>query len=130
MDDNARTHWRKTLFSKKYPFDSYPHETSKQTFKVHFRNRIHRVVFTAHLLSPKRPRSLESFHRFIQKCLLIIFSCIRLIFNFFFCLFVFLLAGSTTPFVMRVQFGPGNREENPEDNLGMCLRYEQQQCSS
>lgn len=40
------------------------------------------------------------------------------------------ISGSTTPFVMRVQFGPGNREENPEDNLGMCIRYEQQLCSS
>lgn len=43
---------------------------------------------------------------------------------------VCLSTGSTTPFVMRVQFGPGNREENPEDNLGMCIRYEQQQCST
>ncbi|XP_050420689.1 uncharacterized protein LOC126833408 [Adelges cooleyi] len=40
------------------------------------------------------------------------------------------IESSTTPFVMRVQFGPGNREENPEDNLGMCIRYEQQQCMS
>lgn len=40
------------------------------------------------------------------------------------------IESSTTPFVMRVQFGPGNREENPEDNLGMCIRYEQLQCSS
>ncbi|KAF4518078.1 hypothetical protein B566_EDAN009622 [Ephemera danica] len=36
---------------------------------------------------------------------------------------------STLPFNIAVHFGPGLREENPEDNLGMCLRYTQQQCS-
>lgn len=41
-----------------------------------------------------------------------------------------LLTGSTTPFELRVQFGPGDKEENPEDNLGMCIRYEQQPCKS
>jgi hypothetical protein len=39
-----------------------------------------------------------------------------------------IFAGSTTPFNIRVQFGPGIREESPDDNLGMCLRYEQLPC--
>lgn len=39
------------------------------------------------------------------------------------------VAGSATPFQIRVQFGPGITQESPEDNLGMCLRYEQQLCT-
>jgi len=35
---------------------------------------------------------------------------------------------STTPFDIRVQFGPGTRGELPDDNLGMCLRYELLPC--
>lgn len=38
--------------------------------------------------------------------------------------------GSSTPFHIRVQFGPGLRDESPEDNLGMCLKYEQLPCVS
>lgn len=41
---------------------------------------------------------------------------------------IFLL-GSTLPFNIAVHFGPGIREEDPEDNLGMCLKYSQQLCS-
>ncbi|XP_065219957.1 uncharacterized protein LOC135845378 isoform X2 [Planococcus citri] len=40
------------------------------------------------------------------------------------------IESSTTPFHIRVQFGPGLREESPEDNLGMCLKYEQLPCIS
>ncbi|XP_024081446.1 uncharacterized protein LOC106665445 [Cimex lectularius] len=36
---------------------------------------------------------------------------------------------STKPFNIRVKFGPGSREESPEDNIGMCLKYEQQPCT-
>ncbi|GLV34912.1 uncharacterized protein CBL_09392 [Carabus blaptoides fortunei] len=36
---------------------------------------------------------------------------------------------SVTPFVIGVQFGPGGRDESPDDNLGMCLRFEQQPCA-
>nr|CAD7262098.1 unnamed protein product [Timema shepardi]CAD7403237.1 unnamed protein product [Timema cristinae] len=39
------------------------------------------------------------------------------------------IESSTLPFNIRVQFGPGTREESPEDNLGMCLKYEQQPCA-
>ncbi|XP_068081134.1 uncharacterized protein [Anabrus simplex] len=39
------------------------------------------------------------------------------------------IESSTTPFTIQVQFGPGLREESPEDNLGMCLRYQQQPCN-
>lgn len=41
-----------------------------------------------------------------------------------------LFVGSSTPFHIRVQFGPGLRDESPEDNLGMCLKYEQLPCIS
>ncbi|XP_047106141.1 uncharacterized protein LOC124775354 [Schistocerca piceifrons] len=37
---------------------------------------------------------------------------------------------STTPFNIRVQFGPGKENESPDDNIGMCLRYEQLPCTS
>ncbi|KAK3915968.1 Protein-glutamate methylesterase/protein-glutamine glutaminase 3 [Frankliniella fusca] len=40
------------------------------------------------------------------------------------------IESSTTPFNIRVMFGPAVREESPEDNLGMCLKYEQQPCVS
>lgn len=40
---------------------------------------------------------------------------------------------STTPFNIGIQFGPGvtstARMESPEDNLGMCLKYEQLPCA-
>ncbi|XP_063243655.1 uncharacterized protein LOC134542959 [Bacillus rossius redtenbacheri] len=39
------------------------------------------------------------------------------------------IESSTLPFNIRVQFGPGDKEESPDDNLGMCLRYEQQPCA-
>lgn len=39
------------------------------------------------------------------------------------------IESSATPFQIRVQFGPGITQESPEDNLGMCLRYEQQLCT-
>ncbi|KAI5750006.1 hypothetical protein M8J76_012111 [Diaphorina citri] len=39
------------------------------------------------------------------------------------------IESSTTPFQIRVQFGAGTHLESPEDNLGMCLRYEQQVCA-
>lgn len=39
------------------------------------------------------------------------------------------IESSTTPFNIRVQFGPALRDESPDDNLGMCLKYEQQPCS-
>lgn len=38
------------------------------------------------------------------------------------------IESSVTPFTIGVQFGPAAREESPEDNLGMCLRYEQLPC--
>ncbi|KDR10193.1 uncharacterized protein LOC110838169 isoform X1 [Zootermopsis nevadensis] len=38
------------------------------------------------------------------------------------------IESSSTPFNIRVQFGPGIREESPEDNIGMCLHYEQLPC--
>ncbi|KAF6208664.1 hypothetical protein GE061_017122 [Apolygus lucorum] len=39
------------------------------------------------------------------------------------------IESSIKPFNIRVQFGPSAGEENPEDNIGMCLRYEQQACT-
>ncbi|KAJ9599458.1 hypothetical protein L9F63_010073 [Diploptera punctata] len=39
------------------------------------------------------------------------------------------IESSTTPFNIRIQFGPGTKDESPEDNIGMCLRYEQLPCS-
>ncbi|KAL0274704.1 UNVERIFIED_CONTAM: hypothetical protein PYX00_002768 [Menopon gallinae] len=39
------------------------------------------------------------------------------------------IESSTIPFNIRVQFGPALREESPDDNLGMCLKFEQQPCS-
>lgn len=39
-----------------------------------------------------------------------------------------IFSGSIKPFNIRVQFGPGLRAENPDDNLGMCLKYEQVPC--
>ncbi|XP_071451424.1 uncharacterized protein [Hetaerina americana] len=38
------------------------------------------------------------------------------------------IESSSTPFLIQVHFGPGLYEESPEDNLGMCLRYEQLPC--
>lgn len=38
------------------------------------------------------------------------------------------IESSTKPFNIRVQFGNGV-EESPDDNLGMCLKYEQQPCT-
>ncbi|KAK4874960.1 hypothetical protein RN001_014320 [Aquatica leii] len=38
------------------------------------------------------------------------------------------IESSVTPFTVGVQFGPGSREESPEDNLGMCLKYQQLPC--
>ncbi|XP_017770959.1 PREDICTED: uncharacterized protein LOC108558534 [Nicrophorus vespilloides] len=35
---------------------------------------------------------------------------------------------SVTPFTIGVQFGPSARDDSPEDNLGMCLNYEQLPC--
>ncbi|XP_075211076.1 uncharacterized protein LOC142318377 [Lycorma delicatula] len=40
------------------------------------------------------------------------------------------IESSIRPFNIRIQFGPGLRQENPDDNLGMCLRYIQQPCIS
>ncbi|GLH09071.1 uncharacterized protein LOC103511797 [Gryllus bimaculatus] len=40
------------------------------------------------------------------------------------------IESSTTPFNIQVQFGRALREESPEDNLGMCLRYEQLPCTA
>ncbi|XP_054267082.1 uncharacterized protein LOC128989235 [Macrosteles quadrilineatus] len=39
------------------------------------------------------------------------------------------IESSIKPFNIKIQFGPGLRAENPEDNLGMCLKYEQVPCS-
>ncbi|KAJ8959223.1 hypothetical protein NQ318_022485, partial [Aromia moschata] len=39
------------------------------------------------------------------------------------------IESSVAPFVVGVHFGPGSREESPEDNLGMCLTYEQLPCN-
>ncbi|KAF5295150.1 hypothetical protein FQR65_LT10538 [Abscondita terminalis] len=39
------------------------------------------------------------------------------------------IESSVTPFMIGIQFGPGVREESPEDNLGMCLKYEQLSCA-
>ncbi|KAF5284411.1 hypothetical protein FQA39_LY17086 [Lamprigera yunnana] len=39
------------------------------------------------------------------------------------------IESSVTPFTIGVQFGPGSREDSPEDNLGMCLKYEQIPCA-
>ncbi|CAH0384846.1 unnamed protein product [Bemisia tabaci] len=38
------------------------------------------------------------------------------------------IESSTLPFSIHVQFGPAIAEESPEDNLGMCLKYDQQAC--
>ncbi|XP_045500436.1 uncharacterized protein LOC123697908 isoform X2 [Colias croceus] len=35
-----------------------------------------------------------------------------------------------TPFAVSVHFGPPTVKENPEDNIGMCLRYSQVPCNS
>lgn len=35
---------------------------------------------------------------------------------------------SVIPFLIKVHFGPAAREAAPDDNLGMCLRYEQIPC--
>lgn len=40
-----------------------------------------------------------------------------------------IVLGSIKPFNIKVQFGPGVKAESPEDNLGMCLKYEQVPCS-
>lgn len=40
------------------------------------------------------------------------------------------IESSVTPFNIRVLFGAAVQEESPEDNLGMCLKYEQQPCLS
>nr|XP_023015541.1 uncharacterized protein LOC111505031 [Leptinotarsa decemlineata] len=39
------------------------------------------------------------------------------------------IESSVTPFVIGIHFGPSVREESPEDNLGMCLTYQQQPCN-
>ncbi|KAJ3624187.1 hypothetical protein MTP99_017832 [Tenebrio molitor] len=39
------------------------------------------------------------------------------------------IESSTTPFTVGVHFGPNAREESPDDNLGMCLNYEQLPCN-
>ncbi|VEN43794.1 unnamed protein product [Callosobruchus maculatus] len=39
------------------------------------------------------------------------------------------IESSATPFVIGVHFGPSAKEESPEDNLGMCLTYEQLPCN-
>lgn len=36
---------------------------------------------------------------------------------------------TVTPFTIGVQFGHATKEESPEDNLGMCLFYEQLPCA-
>ena len=45
------------------------------------------------------------------------------------CGLIKIVLGSVRPFNIRVQFGPGTREESPEDNLGMCLKYQQLPCT-
>ncbi|XP_050677195.1 uncharacterized protein LOC126973879 isoform X2 [Leptidea sinapis] len=37
---------------------------------------------------------------------------------------------SITPFAVSVHFGPPTIKENPEENIGMCLRYQQISCNS
>ncbi|KAJ8915019.1 hypothetical protein NQ315_015994, partial [Exocentrus adspersus] len=39
------------------------------------------------------------------------------------------IESSATPFVIGVHFGPSARDESPDDNLGMCLTYEQLPCN-
>ncbi|KAG5899796.1 hypothetical protein JTB14_006129 [Gonioctena quinquepunctata] len=39
------------------------------------------------------------------------------------------IESSVTPFTIGIHFGPSMREESPEDNLGMCLSYEQLPCN-
>lgn len=39
------------------------------------------------------------------------------------------IESSATPFTIGVHFGPSSREESPEDNLGMCLTFEQLPCN-
>ncbi|KAL1117664.1 hypothetical protein AAG570_003979 [Ranatra chinensis] len=39
------------------------------------------------------------------------------------------IESSIKPFSIRVQFGPGTKDESPEDNLGMCLKFEQLPCT-
>lgn len=39
------------------------------------------------------------------------------------------IESSVTPFHVGVQFGAATQDESPEDNLGMCLRYEQLPCA-
>ncbi|KAK5641187.1 hypothetical protein RI129_009734 [Pyrocoelia pectoralis] len=36
---------------------------------------------------------------------------------------------TVTPFTIGIQFGSSAREESPDDNLGMCLKYEQLACA-
>ncbi|XP_018323875.1 uncharacterized protein LOC108736080 [Agrilus planipennis] len=36
---------------------------------------------------------------------------------------------NVVPFRIGIHFGPVSREESPEDNLGVCLKYEQQLCT-
>ncbi|RZF34570.1 hypothetical protein LSTR_LSTR006955 [Laodelphax striatellus] len=40
------------------------------------------------------------------------------------------IESSIRPFNIRIQFGPGVQNENPDDNLGMCLKYQQQPCTT
>lgn len=39
------------------------------------------------------------------------------------------IESSATPFTIGVHFGPSAREASPDDNLGMCLTYEQLPCN-
>ncbi|XP_073985894.1 uncharacterized protein [Rhodnius prolixus] len=39
------------------------------------------------------------------------------------------IESSVKPFTIKVKFGPGTKEEDPEQNIGMCLKYEQQACT-
>ncbi|KOB69910.1 putative conserved secreted protein, partial [Operophtera brumata] len=37
---------------------------------------------------------------------------------------------SVTPFAVSIHFGPPTMKRNPEENIGMCLKYSQQHCDS
>lgn len=38
------------------------------------------------------------------------------------------IESSVTPFTIGIHFGISSDNKTPEDNIGMCLKYEQQEC--
>lgn len=39
------------------------------------------------------------------------------------------IESSVAPYTIGVHFGPAAQEQSPEDNIGMCLRYQQLPCA-